>query len=116
MSASTVARGEPHATPALTVAAIGRPSTSAAAAAKAARTRHSSRVRELARYDSDELFAAEPADDVVGAHGFPRYRREQMQDAIADRVTPPIVDRFEMIEVEGKHADWSRAATITCHN
>jgi hypothetical protein len=92
MSASTAANGEPHATPALTVAAICRPSGSAPAAAKAARTRSATAAGERARQDGDELLPADPTDDVADAHGFPHHGREQLQNAVAHRMTPVVVD------------------------
>ena len=62
-------------------------------------------IGQRAGHERDEFLAAEPADDVVRAHGLAHHLREHLQNGIADGMSKAVVDRFEMIEIEGEHAD-----------
>src|SRR6516165_3858842 len=63
------------------------------------------RVGHGSLQDGDELLAAEAANDVIGAYSCAHDAREQLQHGIASRLAEAVVDRFEMVEVEGKDAD-----------
>jgi hypothetical protein len=60
--------------------------------------------------DDDELVAAQPRQQLVVAQGAAQPRGERDQQLVADRVSPGVVDLFEIVEVEHADGDGSAAA------
>src|SRR3954453_5019587 len=59
----------------------------------------------------DELLSAHPAAEVALAGLFPEDLTEPNQDLVAGVVPELVVDRLEVIDVEGDEADWRVVAT-----
>src|ERR1700732_996527 len=76
--------------PMLTVAPTWQPSTSTAASAKELRRRSASTIARS---------PPEPADEIDRPHLVARRLAEDLQHAVADRVSEAVVDRFEIVEV-----------------
>ena len=60
-------------------------------------------ARLVARYvahEHDELVAAEPRDEVLGAHGVAQLLRGELQQVVAGRVAAGVVDVLELVEVD----------------
>lgn len=58
-----------------------------------------------ARQDGGKLLAAEPRHDAAAVEMRRCRGREQLEHAIAERVTEAVVGLFEMVEVEDQHRD-----------
>src|SRR5665647_1915582 len=50
--------------------------------------------------DRGKFLAAQPADDIAGAHAFANGLGEYLQHTVADAMAKAVVDRLEMIEIE----------------
>ena len=56
--------------------------------------------RHGARHYDQEFLAAKPAYEVFLAQGTGAKRRDLLQNMVANRVTKPVVDRFEMVDIQ----------------
>lgn len=68
------------------------------------------RLRFLAAFqtveDDRELVASKPRRRVVVAHGRADSSRNRLQYAVTRLVTMPVIDRFEVIEIDVEHRQW----------
>ena len=52
-----------------------------------------------------KLFPAQSSEQIVGAHAAAKQGDDMLQPLVPDEVSVPIVDRFEMVDVEHEHGD-----------
>jgi hypothetical protein len=100
--------------PMLKVAAIGHPSTSSAASANADElgARRRPFLTNVIEHDR-EFLAAQTADEIGQLDVLLRGPREDLQDAIADRMSEPVIGRFEVIEIDQQNRGRARTGGVT---